>query len=304
MKKSLRSKIQKICVRVAPLVLAIAIFRIVLHFNHGFHPWAITRNMPENLVSFEANDVPPLDILEKKFYFLAKGKQAFAFQSECGQFILKIPNNHYYRRLQVLKFLPKIPIINRKIIYNTYKFNKTFYSYTIACTDLKDHSAIVYAHLSPSSKLQLSLHLVDSMGREYKVPAAPLAFLVQKKADLVYPYLSSLREKGSFKEAECALDALLNYLEKRCQLGIEDNDPLIRTNLGYIDGKPVQIDIGPFSYDPEIANPNVYQKELLRICSSLNEWLNVHFPEVRDYFARQLKSKMHKNEEDLPKPSF
>ncbi len=303
MKKSLRSKIQKICVRVAPLLLAIAIFRIVLHFNHGFHPWAITRNMPDNLASFETNDAP-LNILEKKFYFLAKGKQAFAFQSECGKYVLKIPNNHYYRRLQLLKCLPKIPFVSQKIAYNTLKLNKTFKSYLIACTDLKEHSAIVYAHLSPSSRLQLSLQLVDSLGREYKVPAAPLAFLIQKKAELVYPYLSSLRETGSFEEAECALDALLNYLERRCQLGIGDNDPLIRTNLGYIDGSPVQIDIGPFSYDPEIANPKVYQKELLRICTSLNEWLNVHFPEVRDHFARQLKSKMHEYEEDLPKPSI
>ncbi|MGE5196842.1 MAG: hypothetical protein ACM3JI_05890, partial [Anaerolineae bacterium] len=80
----------------------------------------------------------------------------------------------------------------------------------------------------------------------------------------------------------------LELLILRCQKGIADNDALIRTNFGFIDGKAVQIDVGPFSKDSQTREKTCYSKEIVRITTSLKHWLEEHFPELLHELNEQL----------------
>lgn len=266
----------------ATLMLA----RFTHHQTNGFRMSKINSNtfleeeFEERPLAFEESE-----ILKGKFTYFGRGLQSFAFLSEDEKYVLKIFNNRIQKKL---KFFELLHLETYAKMMKS-KLHKTYESYKIAYQELREETGILYLHLSPTYLLDRTVVLVDKLGIEHTIDLDNTGFLLQKRAILVYPQLEKLLGQGKIEVAKESLSNLLNLFVTKFQKGIADNDPLIRTNYGFIGTSPLQIDVGPFSKNIAMQNPNVYFPELLRITTSLKHWLRERSPELSDYVETYLQ---------------
>jgi hypothetical protein len=271
----------------------IGISKFSLKQTGGFTVSHITNNFDPSF-HIHSEQVIPKELLQQPFRYLGKGKQSYAFVSADGQYVLKLFNNRYQQKIAFYHFLEKCPFLNNwaqmQLTYFSYKLHKTFTSYLIAYQELKEETGLVAIHLLPTDSLQVDLTIIDKIGISHKLPSDQTAFLIQKKADLVYPTLLALKKQGDLKAAKEHLLSLLLLLQSKYKKGIFDNDPLIRTNFGFLKGQAIQIDVGPFSFEPAICDPSLYLPEILRITSSLKKWLEINYPVLLPFLEDQLSN--------------
>lgn len=224
---------------------------------------------------------PPLSekekqILSQKFTYLARGLQSFAFVSADGRYVLKLLNN----RLQSRLFWSKTFGLHEKERVTEEKLLKMFTSYLIAHSELKEETGLLYAHLLPEPVGLPLLVIVDKLGIEHQVDLNTTGFLLQKKATLVYPWLEEKIQRDELVTAKKGISDLVSLLLLKAHLGIADSDPLLRTNFGFFGNTPIQLDIGPFSKNPQISDSTIYLPEIQRITTSLKLWLKDKSPEL------------------------
>ncbi|NGX39054.1 MAG: hypothetical protein KR126chlam1_00374 [Chlamydiae bacterium] len=233
------------------------------------------------------------EILQQKFYYFGRGLQSFALLSEDGKTVLKIFNNRYQRRLFWLGLVPSIGRLSswkeNRIDYNRGKWKRTYLSYQIAYDKLRAETGLLYFHPQASEK-PMQVALVDKIGITHKVDLSRMGFVLQKKAMMAYDYLSLCDSTQEWDNAKEALNTLVTLFAHKMDLGIGDNDPLIRTNIGFLDGHPMQIDIGPFSYDPSLSKKNRQKEEVIRITRSLKHWLENNHPKLLPYLDEALET--------------
>lgn len=256
--------------------------RFCHHATKGFRLSKIQSNLLlQDPITLASEDAAFLNSLfQQKFTFLARGLQSFVFVSEDGQYVLKLFNNRYHRKIQFFSFLASFPFIGswakERMHYCQDKLKKAANSYAIAIEEMGDKTALLSIHLSPSSNLTSKITIVDPLCICHQLDPNEMGFLIQKKATLVYPYLAQL----NIHEAKNALSSLLQLFHWKWNHQIDDNDPLIRTNYGFIDGHAVQIDVGPLSKRADRKDRNLYKMEMQKITESLKFWLEQNAPEL------------------------
>lgn len=224
-------------------------------------------------------------IFDQKFHYFGRGLQSFSFLSEDGKLVLKIFNNRYQKRIFWLEHLP---FFQKKVELAYQKLERNFTSYKIAYEELPKETGILYFHPSTTQEFSKKLHLVDKLGIEHLVDLDKTAFLIQRRATLFYPYLQQLIEENKIEEAKAALASYLSYLKLRASKGIGDHDPLIRANMGFYEGEPMQIDVGPFYKDESLKDPLVCKKHLESFTLALKHHLENHYPELASYLHEHL----------------
>ncbi|HSX03461.1 MAG TPA: hypothetical protein VLG76_01895 [Rhabdochlamydiaceae bacterium] len=236
------------------------------------------------------NNTFPLEVnaqtieLKGKFRYFGRGLQSFSFLSEDGKVVLKILNNRYQNRLFWIKFCPFTAWKNKTATVAESKLRRNFNSYRIAYEELKGETGLIYFHPAQTGHLHQTIILIDKLGIEHPLELDDTAFLLQKKATLFYPYIDSLMEKNDLLKAKQALSSFALFLKSRYAKGIADNDALVRTNFGFLDGAPMQIDVGPFYRNDALKEPANGKKELLESTLNLKHWLEAHYPVLASYF--------------------
>jgi len=253
------------------ILISIALARFCHYTTDGF----TMEKVRSNTFVSENSESPPFDqeLVREKFYYLARGKESFAFVSQDGKRVLKLFNNRLQRKRSFYRYFPFFSDQVREL---EKKLEKKRLSYELADKLLHNETALIYTHLYPTNHLKSEVTLVDKLGIEHRLNLDETGFVVQKKAELIYPALLECRKRGEGREVIFQLVTLLALRHKK---GIADNDPLLRTNCGFIDGTPVLLDLGPFSQDARCQNPGYYIPEILRITESLKTWLQIHYPE-------------------------
>ncbi len=235
-------------------------------------------------------DSPPMTndlrvILGQKFRYFGRGLQSFSFLSEDGSTVLKLFNNRYQRRLFWLRITP----FQEKIAYNREKWKMTFTSYQIAFENLRDETGLFYFHPAKSKDCP-KVTLVDPIGIQHEIDLCNYAFALQKKVTMAYPYFASCAAKEDFSGAARGFRSLFSLLKGKMEQGIDDHDPLIRTNFGFYEDQAVQIDIGPFSYDSTLKDPKKQKEEIEKISIPLRHFLENHHPQLLPQFYDALQS--------------
>lgn len=261
-------------------ILAIGAARFTHHQTEGMR-----------LAKFRGNESPlkeqlspplPKELrpyLEQEFHYLGRGLQSFSFVSDDETVVLKLFNNRYQNRLFWLRFCPHKAAREKRRAYNENKLALTFQSYQLAKERLRDECGLLYLH-PKRSKESLTVTLIDKLGIRHQMALEKHAFALQKKATLVYPYLAKCAEAQEFELAKEALKKLVQFLQKKQICGLDDRDPLIRTNLGFLNGEPMQIDLGPFSLAGEEKSPAEQKEAIAKITLSLRHWLEEHHKEL------------------------
>ena len=67
---------------------------------------------------------------------------------------------------------------------------------------------------------------------------------------------------------------------------------LLYTNFGFIEEEAIQIDVGPLSHDATIQNPQKMRQEIIRITTSLKNWLAEKSPDLLLFLEQQLQERL------------
>ena len=262
------------------LLLIYPLARFCHHQTKGFRFSKLEQNTSclENQIS---EPMPPelQSACHQTFTYLGRGLQSFSFVSEDGQMVLKIFNNRYRRKLYWLQFPLVRHLSKEKIAYLRHKWEKTFFSYQISAENLREESGLLYFH--PSSCRDCpTITLVDPLGSPHQISLSNYAFVLQKKAQGSFDFFLECSRDQDLARTKQGIDSLIALMKKKATLGIADDDPLIRTNIGFLSSKAMQIDLGPFSRDPKVQNPKFQQKEMIRILSGLRTFMEKNTPNL------------------------
>lgn len=224
--------------------------------------------------------------LSQKYRYLACGNQAFAFLSEDGRYVLKFFKQKLFEPPFPWKWLPSAWLKEgrraKKVWKKEDKLRRDFESYRMAFDELKEETGLILVHLNPTDWIGRNISISDKIHLEHSIPLDDFNFIIQRRADLVYPTIDRLMAEGNIIAAKEALSSILNLFASRCQKGIADSDPDLDKNFGFIDGHAVQIDIGRFTRNT--AKVKFHDRHLSRQ-SGLSE---VEPPVIKDSFKAWL----------------
>lgn len=237
--------------------------------SHAFHPeWEV------------GGGSLPSDILKQPFYYLDSGGQCFAFLSADGQYVLKFFKNH---------FRSVFPLSAKKQAKREKKLLRDFTSYTIAFQELREECGLLYLHINPTEHLQKRVSIVDKLGIQHELSLDQHAFILQKRADLVYPYFERLIQRGEKEEARAAISALVALIADRCQKGIFDEDARIHRNFGFIDKQAILIDVGRLRKDATRMQREVYTQDVRIITKRWRAWLLQQDPSLSAFLDQEIE---------------
>jgi hypothetical protein len=288
--------------RVALVIVYAGLLILLQRFCHqqtdGFSRYKISSELP-----FRAEwETPPLSdaekselkkILNQPFDYLAKGAQSYVFLSRDGRYVLKFFRIYHLQPPLWVTHLKWPSFIEhyrqQKIAKKDQELHRDFASYKIAYDALREETGIIFLHLNKTKELHQSLTFYDKIGIKHEVDLDQMEFLVQKRAELVYPALEQMMATEGVEGAKEALSQLVSLLSLRCSKGIRDKDPDLNTNFGFIGHQPLQIDVGRFRLEEEKPGPqSVDRNEIIRITDHLNQWLKRNYPELSQHLEQTI----------------
>ncbi len=268
----------------------------LIHSDLSYNPvWEIAPISLETEAELET-------IFSQKFYYLGSGGQSFAFVSENKEYVIKFFKHRIRKPYSFLLSLPIPSLLElqrlRKLDRALFKHCRDFTSYKIAYEELREETGLIYIHLNKGTQLNRSLQIIDKIGIEHKIDLDNIEFIVQKRAELIYPRINRWMAEGDLAAAKQSLHSILKLLVHRCKKGIFDEDPRIHNNLGLIDTKAIFIDVGRFVHDPERTRPTVYKNDLTTIIDKrLRPWLELNHPQLLIYLEEELYRNYLENRE-------
>ncbi len=230
-----------------------------------------------------------LAALSQPYHYLACGNQAFAFESEDGQYVLKFLKQKLFKTLRFWDAKERWKKRNKQ--------ERDFASYRIAFDQLQEETGLVWVHLNPTDWLPSLLMVTDDRHATHQINLNEVHFILQRKAELVYPALDALMSQGRLEEAKAALISLQNLLIARAGKGITDGDPDLDKNFGFLHGKAIQIDIGRFADRPYPQRYRDRDKKmgekwisvpLPPLKPTLADWLAQHHPTLLNHWERSV----------------
>lgn len=238
-------------------------------------------------------------ILSQPLHYIGRGGQCYAFATQDEQFVVKLLkyNNNYPRIWFALFPFPfglesyRQANLQRKQM----RLDAEYRSYQIALEELPEETGLIYFHLHQGGLKNITLHLQDKLGISHFLNADQYQFYIQKKGTPFYPALEKMIHENRIDEAKLALTEFSSYLLRRCKKGINDGDAGICKNFAFQDlSHPFQIDIGQFSYDLSIAQPEISRKNLLIFTDGFVKWLDQNKPELAEYLIKSIKEESEK----------
>lgn len=232
---------------------------------------------------------PIRQILSQPFFYLGKGAQAYVFVSRDGRYVLKF-FRHDHMRTEPWHFLLTKEHRSERLMIARDKLIKDFTSYKIAFDNLREETGLVFLHLNKTNNLNITIPIYDKIGIQHFISLDSMEFILQKKVQPFFPSLQQWIAENNIPLAKQALTELISVLKGRFLKAIYDKDPDLNTNFGFLDGHPIQLDVGRFKQDSFYCNHEVYKREIQRITDNLKQWLDVHSQDLSLHLQQVVNS--------------
>lgn len=234
--------------------------------------------------------------LNQSFSFLNSGGQCYAFLSEDGQTVLKFFKQHHLRAWQWIHSLPlprlfhsyRTALLGKKIHHSP----QFLESCRIAYEEFKDRTGLIYLHLHKTTCFKKKVKIIDRLGIAHWIDLDTTDFALQHKVELSHAHLRRLIKKNSIEEAKDSIDSILSLIQERCNRGIADRDPNMRRNIGFLDNRAVEIDLGSFTKCDTLCD----KEELIEKTEKLHNWLLKRNEELASYLEMRCRESSARKE--------
>jgi hypothetical protein len=261
----------------------------------GFTFTSIDRNIPYDPNLRVSSDFKNHEqILSQPFFFLDRGGQFYVLVSQDKTTVIKFFKKQYNIPDSFIQAIDRfLPASLKKYRFQFLKtrqerFYPIFESCQIAENYLKEETGILYLHLNPTETLS-PLKIIDNLGISHTLNLNTTSFVVQRYAERIFSRMEKQLTQHDIKGAKQLIHNIFEYIQKRSQKGVRDNDNGLKRNYGYIGNKAISLDIGSFTLDDTLQDPLVCQAELERKTKQLGKWIEEFYPELLPCFKEELK---------------
>lgn len=224
-------------------VVCLGVGKLLYLSKKGFSARRVERTLSSAVTDWNKSADPAI---KQKFYYLGRGRQCFAFASEDGEYVLKLPRSDIY---QTPFWMRALPCFETRAACQKEKLRRKHFimdSFRIAANEMKKETGTLSLHLDKTFYEGRQIHLVDPLGISLKLPADRVSFILQKKQPILMKAFADALEKEQKADAVRILAAFIDVVLEREKKGIGNKDGSFLKNYGY-DGKlGYQIDIGSF----------------------------------------------------------
>jgi hypothetical protein len=234
-------------------------------------------------------------LLDQPFTFLGSGGWCFAFLGQDQKTVLKFYRHSHllpssiFKEFSFKKLFLQSDLLPPNVPYFQ-EFN--FISCMLLYTHAKERSGILYVHLNKTQGKHKPITLIDNIGIRHVIDLDKTEFVVQKKADLLFPHLQRLSKQQKMDEAKRSIDDFLNCLLTLCKNGIRDHDRSLRNNFGFTEDGAVTLDLSSFGLDETLKNPGNYKKEIVNKMQRLSRFLRKYHPPLYAHSEERLSEIM------------
>lgn len=230
----------------------------------------VTTSLMWNLDFNEGDPKEAYPILRQRFFYLARGSQAYVFESEDGKYVLKLLKQNVFRK----PFWEEDKFCNKSQIKNLQRDRllSALSCYKLSYEKAKEETATLFMHLNKKRGLFQKVNIVDRIGRVHKIDLSEIVFVLQKKAVRISEVLRDLVHSKDTDKLKKLFKNYINLERRLLHCGIKDADPAIR-NLALLGDRLIKIDGGQFFIlDERVSKRDI----LLANMEKMRRWLKEH----------------------------
>jgi hypothetical protein len=165
--------------------------------------------------------------------------------------------------------------------------NKDFKSYVNSFIHFPKETQLEYLHLASTSDLNQKISLFDKIGVLRSMDADKSCFLLQKRADLLYPSLLSYIKQGKLEKAKELLSSLAELSFQFVANGI-DSPTTVEKNIGCVGLQAILIDVGRVLQREAYPLNGPKIEDMDHCVHHMRKWLDHHFPPLREHLEDQV----------------
>jgi hypothetical protein len=247
--------------------------------NGSFRHAKVATDVPFN--PSWSSELPSSEIgtlLSKPFHYLGRGAQAFVFESEDGQFVIKLfrcsPKIHPWRQFIRKNFLKRR---DRRTAEEKAKL--LFGACKLAYDQAPDLTGLTYIHLNSTQELPDSTCLINRMGRKIPVDLNRCCFAIQKKGVSVSTVFRQAIEENDRDKYERLAQSFVSLVQERASRNIANLDKKMGENFGFIGEQAIEWDFGNYAVNLNLSGQEAREAEILIFTRNLQEFLDRTSPE-------------------------
>jgi hypothetical protein len=230
-----------------------------------------------------------LQALSQEYHYLGRGRQCYAFESEDGHYVLKLPRFDRYRLPLYLRLFGGLEERKERLIEDKReRLEMTLKSFQIAHNELKKQTALLASHIHPTDHLPSTLFIRDKIGRRYSINPNLALFVLQEKRPILMKTFQDHWRRQDIDEAKKALNAFLDVVVTRARAGVFNKDPSFMKNFGYDGSDGVMIDVGSLFKKEELASDEAFHRSLREGTGPMKDWLAELNPELKEWFEKRI----------------
>lgn len=250
-------------------------------------------------------EIPPLSpleqtrlnaILDQPFHYIGKGAQSYAFASQDNRYVLKFFKFKHLKPSWFVDLLPNVyPFKNYKETQSARKQKKlegVFEGYRLAYQVHKEDSGIIYIHLNPSDNLHKTVVIKDKLGFTRHVDLDKFVFILQEKARTTRNVMKDLLNAGDTETAKVRIRQIFDLYVSEYQKGIYDRDHGVMHNTGFVNTKPIHLDVGKLTDAPMMKDPKIAEEDLEKIAYKFHTWLHSNYPKYAAEMDKDMEMKL------------
>jgi len=227
-------------------------------------------------------------IIAQDFHYLGRGRQAFAFVSNDGQYVIKFPRGDICKLPFWLRALPLEKRRQRQISRKAAREQCVLQSARLAMEELKDATALIAMNFSPQTTHEklpnkkipnTCVRIIDKAGRSFQIPLATTYFILQRKKQLFRDVIEEAAARDGLVGVEKVLDDLFANILERTKKGILNRDGSFLRNYGFDEKGAYQTDVGSFYKVENEPMQAVYLRSMALSVKPIRRWMKKKHPE-------------------------
>lgn len=237
-----------------------------------------------------------LSILDQEFVYLDKGNQAYVFETKDQKYVIKILRCHRFQPSlwTKLPFLPSFFNEKRWEKIEQKRFRRIYWlgSFCLAYHELKEPSEFLYLHVRKTSHLKKRLKVTDKIGRKHYIDLDNVFFMLQKKAKDFQEHIMELKSQEDKEALKQVISSFIETVSHRCRKGIQNRSRGYLKNLGYLNGRVIEFDVGEFIKNPKLQDIHGIQYEAARFTGHFRDFLLEELPDLVEYFDDEFRRQL------------
>jgi len=214
--------------------------------------------------------------MKQRFYNLGRGRQSYAFLSEDGRYVIKIPRYGRFRLplwLQAMNLKCLESYRKHRIVKKQAAKEVLLQSFQIAFDSLKEESAIIAVRFPGEKGNGEVIKIADRLGRHYDLPLNTTGFVLQHKKVLFNEVFEKILLMKDREKIAHRFDQLLEVVATRARKGITCRDDAFMYNFGFDEFQAYQIDVGDFRR-PITGNPKeIFDQSVQGSLKPIRAWI-------------------------------